>query len=608
MRKRILAAVLSVSMVMTMGGMSVLAAGSRAAEAQVYTAKEAGNPLRLWYNKPASQGGAGNVTDANEVWQQFTLPIGNGDIGANVYGEIVSEHLTFNEKTLWTGGPSSSRPNYIGGNIESKGNNGETMKQIQQYFANGQNASAAALCDSGMVGTSDGYGAYQAWGDLYFDYQGITETNPDKLNYVRDLDLNTAISTVSYQVSGVDYTREYFVSNPDNVLVAKLAASTDALNLDVRFTSKQGATAVAEGQTLTVKGQVSDNQLQYDSILKVVNDGGTVTANGSKLEVRGAKSITVFLTAATDYKNDYPVYRTGETAAQLHTRVEKVLNDAVAKGYDSVKEDHIKDYSELFSRVDLDLGQTVSSKPTNELLAMYKNGTASEAERRQLEIMLFQYGRYLTLGSSRENSQLPSNLQGVWNNRNNPPWASDYHMNVNLQMNYWPTYSTNLAECAKPLISYVDSLREPGRVTAKIYAGIESTEENPENGFMAHTQNTPFGWTCPGWAFSWGWSPGAVPWILQNCWDYYDFTRDVDYMRENIYPMMKEEAVLYDQMLIRDEDGKLITSPTYSPEHGPYTNGNTYEQSLIWQLYEDTITAAKTLGVDSEKVAKWTSS
>ena len=177
-------------------------------------------------------------------------------------------------------------------------------------------------------------------------------------------------------------------------------------------------------------------------------------------------------------------------------------------------------------------------------------------------------------------------------------------MNVNLQMNYWPTYSTNMAECAEPLIDYVDSLREPGRVTAEVYAGIKS-EEGQENGFMAHTQNNPFGWTCPGWAFNWGWSPAAVPWILQNCWEHYEYTGDLEYMKENIYPMMREEAILYDQMLVRDKDGKLVSAPSYSPEHGPRTEGNTYEHTLIWQLYEDTIKAAELLGVDKDKVAQW---
>ena len=259
----------------------------------------------------------------------------------------------------------------------------------------------------------------------------------------------------------------------------------------------------------------------------------------------------------------------------------------------------------IFGRVNLDLGQVPSEKTTDKLLKAYNDGSASEQERRYLEVMLFQYGRYLTIESSRETPEddpsratLPSNLQGIWVGANSSAWHSDYHMNVNLQMNYWPTYSTNMAECAQPLISYVDSLREPGRVTAKIYAGVDQ-------GFMAHTQNNPFGWTCPGWSFDWGWSPAAVPWILQNCWEYYEFTGDVSYMQNYIYPMMKEEAIFYDNILIDDGTGHLVSSPSYSPEHGPRTAGNTYEQTLIWQLYEDTIKAAETLGVDADLVATW---
>lgn len=223
--------------------------------------------------------------------------------------------------------------------------------------------------------------------------------------------------------------------------------------------------------------------------------------------------------------------------------------------------------------------------------------------------MLFQFGRYLMIASSREGS-LPANLQGVWSDRTgnwqSVPWSSDYHMNVNLQMNYWPVYSTNMLECATPLVEYVDSLREPGRVTAATYAGVVSDEDNPANGFMAHTQNTPFGWTCPGWDFSWGWSPAAVSWILQNCWEYYEYTGDLDYLRDKIYPMLKEEAALYDQILVEDkETGRLVSSPTFSPEQGPRTNGNAYEQELIWQLYEDTVKAAEALGVDADKVSQW---
>ena len=581
-------------------------------------AEEKGNELRLWYDEPTSQGtnilgaGSGYDTDEKNRWQQHTLPIGNGDMGANVYGEIASEHLTFNEKTLWTGGPSESRKDYMGGNSTEKGQDGASLKNIQKLFAEGKTSEATAACNNLLVGISNGYGAYQPWGDIYFDYKDITEKNA--IEYQRDLDLKTAISTVSFKEDGTQYTREFFMSHDDDVLVARLEAKgSEKLNLDVRFPSKQGGKTVAEGNdTLKLCGALTDNQMKYASYLTVKADNGSVTGSGDKLTVKDASAVTVYLSAATDYKNtfynedkteDY-YYRTGETDEALAKRVKETVDKAVEKGYKEVKATHLEDYQELFNRVSLNIGQTVSEKTTDDLLKTYKDGSASEPEKRQLENMLFQYGRYLTIASSREDSQLPSNLQGVWNSLTNPPWSSDYHMNVNLQMNYWPTYSTNLSECALPLIDYVDSLREPGRVTAKVYAGVES-KDGEANGFMAHTQNTPFGWTCPGWAFSWGWSPAAVPWILQNCWEYYEFTGDTEFMEENIYPMLKEEATFYNQILTEDKDGKLVSSPSYSPEHGPYTAGNTYEHTLIWQLYEDAAKAAEVLGQDTELAAKW---
>ncbi|MFR1158981.1 MAG: glycoside hydrolase N-terminal domain-containing protein [Coprococcus phoceensis] len=474
-------------------------------------AEEKGNELRLWYDEPTSQGtnilgaGSGYDTDEKNRWQQHTLPIGNGDMGANVYGEIASEHLTFNEKTLWTGGPSESRKDYMGGNSTEKGQDGASLKNIQKLFAEGKTSEATAACNNLLVGISNGYGAYQPWGDIYFDYKDITEKNATE--YQRDLDLKTAISTVSFKEDGTQYTREFFMSHDDDVLVARLEAKgSEKLNLDVRFPSKQGGKTVAEGNdTLKLCGALTDNQMKYASYLTVKADNGSVTGSGDKLTVKDASAVTVYLSAATDYKNafynedkteDY-YYRTGETDEALAKRVKETVDKAVEKGYKEVKATHLEDYQELFNRVSLNIGQTVSEKTTDDLLKTYKDGSASESEKRQLENMLFQYGRYLTIASSREDSQLPSNLQGVWNSLTNPPWSSDYHMNVNLQMNYWPTYSTNLSECALPLIDYVDSLREPGRVTAKVYAGVES-KDGEANGFMAHTQNTPFGWTLSG--------------------------------------------------------------------------------------------------------------
>ena len=599
------------------------------AEPAAVTQQTGDNDLKLWYTSPA------DITKYYEGWQEKSLPIGNGGIGGTVFGGITRERIQLNDKSLWSGGPSTSRPNYNGGNLENKGNNGSTMTQIHNYFANGQDSSAISLANSNLVGLSDdagtnGYGYYLSWGNMYIDFKNVS-SNSDVSNYSRDLDLNTAIAGVNYDKGNTHYSRENFTSYPDNVIVTHITADgSEKISLDVSVepdnTSGGAANSIGEngykrtwnttvsGGRISVNGQLTDNQMKFSSQTQVITDnGGTVTDGDGKVSVSGASEVTIITSMGTDYKDEYPSYRTGETADELTNRVKWYVDQAKVKTYEELKENHVNDYQNIFNRVDLDLGQTISTKTTDALLSAYKAGTASEAERRQLEVMLFQYGRFMTIESSRETrtdgngyvrETLPSNLQGLWVGANNSPWHSDYHMNVNLQMNYWPTYSTNMAECAEPLVDYVDALREPGRVTAAIYAGVPSAD-GEENGFMAHTQNNPFGWTCPGWSFSWGWSPAAVPWILQNCWSYYEYTGDVSYLRDNIYPMMKEEARLYDQMLVRDSDGKLVSSPAYSPEHGPVTSGNTYEQTLIWQLYEDTIKAAEILGTDEELVATW---
>ena len=317
--KRVIAA--AVAAVMATSGMSL-------PQSSVH-AEEKGNELRLWYDEPTSKGtnilsaGSGYDTDAKNRWQQHTLPIGNGDMGANVYGEIASEHLTFNEKTLWTGGPSESRKNYLGGNSTAKGQDGASLKNVQKLFAEGKTAQATAACNSNLVGESNGYGAYQPWGDIYFDYKDITETKATE--YQRDLDLKTAISTVSFKEDGTEYIREFFMSHDDDVLVARLEAKgTEKLNMDIRFPSKQGGRTVAEGNdTLKLCGALSDNQMKYASYLTVKADNGSVTGAGDKLTVKDASAVTVYVSAATDYKNTFYnedktktyYYRTGESDA-----------------------------------------------------------------------------------------------------------------------------------------------------------------------------------------------------------------------------------------------------------------------------------------------------
>ena len=597
--------------------LSVSTIATNTVSTPVLAKTKATSELKLMYSGPASQNYDG--------WEKWSLPLGNSAIGASIFGGTDTERIQLNEKSLWSGGPSEKRKDYKGGNIEEKGRNGQTLKEIQNKFLNGDIQGASNQCNS-LVGVSDdygtqGYGYYLSFGNMYLDLN-----HKNVQNYTRDLDLNTAIASVNYDWNGTHYKRENFVSYPDNVLVTHLTAKgqedldfhvrvdadqTEGSNGNVNNAYQRSEKKTVKDHVLTVAGELNDNQMKYVSHTKVIAKNGVVTDEADQIKVENAKDVLIITSLGTDYKNDYPVYRTGETNEEVSARVLKYVSDAGNKTYEQLKQRHVEDHQSIFDRVHLDLGQTLPSKTTNALLDAYKSNTASESERRYLEVLLFQYGRYLTIASSRKAPEydpkretLPSNLQGIWAGANDSAWHSDYHMNVNLQMNYWPTYSTNMAECAQPLIQYVDSLREPGRVTAEVYAGIKS-EKGEANGFMAHTQNNPFGWTCPGWSFNWGWSPAAVPWILQNCWEYYEYTGDKEFLKNNIYPMMKEEAILYDQMLIKDKDGKLVSAPAYSPEHGPRTLGNTYEQSLIWQLYEDTITAAKTLGVDQDLVAKW---
>lgn len=614
--KKMQAAALAAAMTVTMLPVPSMQAGAQEGSSE--------NPLQILFDEPAGKGtripgkaGGFGTTEEDDIWQQLTLPIGNGSIGANVYGEVSRERLTFNEKTLWNGGPSSSRPDYNGGNIANAGN-GQSMaqvyQQIQEYYMEGNDSAANSLANL-LVGESDGYGAYQSWGDIYLDYGFADDTSS---NYSRNLDLLTAVSNVEFDKNQTTYRREYFISYPDQVMAIRLTAEgSEKMDLNISFPIDNGedvtgrnlgktVTTEAEGNRLTVAGQMQDNQLMLNGQILVASAGrGSVTPgkDNSSLQVTGADEIILYVAADTDYSDNYPVYRTGDTPEQLNNKVKALVDQAAAKGYGAVLAAHLSDYKEIFDRVSLDLGQgsQVSGKTTDDLLKGYREGSAGAAQQRLLETLLFQYGRYLTIASSRE-GDLPSNLQGIWQNRagdhNRVPWGSDYHMNVNLQMNYWPTYSTNMIECATPLIDYINALKEPGKVTAENYFGVT------EGGFTAHTQNTPFGWTCPGWNFSWGWSPAALPWILQNCYEYYEYSLDEEYLRTQIYPLLKESALLYDQILI-EKDGRMVSAPAYSPEHGPVTAGNTYEQSLIWQLYEDAIHSAQVLGVDADKAAQW---
>lgn len=356
-----------------------------------------------------------------------------------------------------------------------------------------------------------------------------------------------------------------------------------------------------------MSGELEDNQLLFNGRMNIIHKGGTETVSDKSLKIADSDDILIYMSAATNYKQDYPKYRTGETMNDIQQKVKQTVDKAEDLGYEKVKDEHVKDHKSLFDRTRLDIGQKPSDVPFNELLDLYKNGKATKEQSRIIEAILFQYGRYLLIGSSRANSALPANLQGVWNDQNVPMWRSDYHLNVNLQMNYWLAPITDLAECEMPLFDYVEGLRKPGRLTTTIYTGINETEEIKEFGFMAHVANTPYGLTGPGIVFEWGWSPGTAPWILTNLYDYYEFTKDENILKNKLYPMLREETIMY-QRLAKPENKtarKLVVSPAISPEQTPRTNGCAFESHMMWKLFNMTIETAEKFGFDQDKVAKW---
>ncbi|MFX3635372.1 MAG: glycoside hydrolase N-terminal domain-containing protein [Candidatus Pristimantibacillus sp.] len=530
------------------------------------TATAPDHKLSLWYNRPATN------------WETQALPIGNGFMGGMVFGGVEREHIQFNEKTLWSGGPGPSNPNYQGGNRDDAAS---YLAEIRQKLVDGNVSGAHSLANSKLTGIESGFGNYQNFGDLYLDFQVPQELNVS--DYRRELDLEDGMARVSYTSEGVQYTREYFASYPDQVIVMRLTSSEPNLNFDARIVGSQtGSIVQAVDDTLIMTGKVPGNQMGFESQLKVRNVGGTLTPNGDRMTIAGAQEVTLLLSAATEYVNSYPTYR----GADPHQIVTDNMTAAAAKSYQALRAGHLSDYTTLFNRINLDLKDTKSTVPTDQLLANY-----DAVRDRNLEILFFQYGRYLLISSSREGS-LPANLQGIWNHSNTPPWSSDYHFNINIQMNYWPSEVTNLAETDIALIDYVDSLREPGRVTAQKHNGITG------GGWAVNTMNNPFGFTAPGWNYDWGWAPTANAFITQQLWEHYEFNGDKIYLENKIYPIIKEAAEFWTKFLVEDPDGTLVSTPSYSPEQGTIAIGASFDQQLIYELFTNVIDASIELNKD----------
>ena len=554
----------------------------------------------LAYKQPAST--------TYKSWEEEALPIGNGSLGAKVFGLIGAERIQFNEKSLWSGGPLPDSSDYQGGNLQDQY---VFLAEIRQALEKRDYNIVKELAEQYLVGPKTSqYGTYLSFGDIHIEFSKQGKTLSQVTDYQRQLNISKALATTSYVYKGTRFEREVFASFPDDLLVqrfTKEGSETLDFTMDLSLTRDLASDGKYEQEKLDykecqlditdshilMKGRVKDNNLRFASYLAWQTDGD-IRVWSDKVQISGASYANLFLAAKTDFaQNPASNYRKKIDIAQ---QVKDFVETAKEKGYAQLKSRHIEDYQALFQRVQLDLGADVDTSTTDDLLKNYK-----PQEGQALEELFFQYGRYLLISSSRDcTDALPANLQGVWNGVDNPPWNSDYHLNINLQMNYWPAYVTNLLEATFPVINYIDDLRVYGRLAAARYAGIVS-REGEENGWLVHTQATPFGWTAPGWDYYWGWSPAANAWMMQTVYEAYSFYRDQNYLREKIYPMLRETVRFWNAFLHKDQQAqRWVSSPSYSPEHGPISIGNTYDQSLIWQLFHDFIQAAQELGLDGD--------
>ncbi|GAA2130340.1 glycoside hydrolase family 95 protein [Streptomyces synnematoformans] len=537
-------------------------------DASASDSADTSDELGLWYATPAAD------------WERESLPAGNGALGLGVFGTLASERLTLNEKTLWTGGPGSA--GYDFGNWREP-RPGALAAVQDRIDAEGRLSPESVAAELGQP--KHGYGAYQVLGDLRLDLAAAPAA-PDG-SYRRGLDLRRAVATVAYDHEGARHLREFFVSYPDSVAVGRLAADLPGqVSFTLRYTSpRDDFQADASGDRLTVRGTLADNGLVFETQIRLLTDGGTVTAGDGTLTVSGADAAWFVLSAGTDYADTHPGYR----GPDPHDRVTRAVDRAARAPYAKLLRRHVADHRRLFDRVALDVGgRPPADVPTDELLARYGGGEAGAD--RALEALFFQYGRYLLIASSRPGST-PANLQGVWNNVTNPPWSADYHVNINLQMNYWPAESTNLAETTGPYDEFVDALRAPGRVTAREMFGSD--------GWVVHNETNPYGFTgVHDWATAF-WFPEAAAWVTQQMYEHYRFGGSTDYLRRTAYPVMKEAARFWIANLRTDpRDGRLVVTPSYSPEQGDFTAGCSMSQQIVYDLFTSTLEAARTLGDD----------
>ena len=533
---------------------------------------------QLWYNTPA------------KVWEE-ALPIGNGRLGAMIFGNPFHESIQVNEESLWSGAPINSN------NPQAA----ENLGKIRELILNHKYAEAKSLAAKVMVGTPPRVRSYQTFGDILLDYD-IKDTT----NYRRSLDLNRGICTTTFSSEGIDYKQTSFASAVDDVIVTHISSSQrGGLNLLVRLQREKDATVKIEGNEIIMEGQVIDadsplagkggKHMKFAAKLRVLRKGGEITGKDGGIYISNAREVTLLWSAATDY--NLAMLNFDRSINPLE-KCEQHIAQASKLKYKELQNRHIADHSAIFNRVSLDLGKTSQDTlPTDLRLKAFKEG----ADDPSLISLYFQYGRYLLMNSSRTPGILPANLQGIWNKHFNAPWGSDFHTNINLQMNYWPAEVCNLSETALPLIDFMDKLQKPGSVTAK--------EMYNARGWTLHHLTDPFGRTAV-MDGVWGCFPMGGPWMTFPIFEHYAFTQDKDFLSNTAYPILKSSAQFVLDFLIRDKKGQWVTAPSNSPENHyidpiskkpiDITYGATMDIQIITELFNNCIASSAILGQDKE--------
>ena len=556
--------------------------------------------LSIWFDTP-------NVMEEHTAWESQSLPIGNGSLGANIIGSVDTERITFNEKTLWRGGPNTAKGAEYYWNVNKQ--SAHVLDEIRKAFTEGDQQKAEMLTRQNFNSEVP----YEANREKPFRFGNFTimgefyvETGLDTLgisDYKRILSLDSALAVVQFKKDNVAYQRSYFISYPANVMVMRFSADRAGMqNLVFSYTPNsisQGSLSGDGDKGLVFSASLNNNGMKYVVRIQAETKGGTLSNKGCRLTVKGADEVVFYVTADTDYKMNFnPDFKDPKTYVGVDPAETTCqwINNAVMQGYTALFQQHYSDYAALFNRVRLNLNPTVKTYdiPTPQRLKNYRNGQPDY----YLEELYYQFGRYLLIASSRAGN-MPANLQGIWHNDVDGPWRVDYHNNINVQMNYWPACPTNLSECMLPLVDFIRTLVKPGEKTAQSYFGAR--------GWTASISSNIFGFTTPleSQDMSWNFNPMAGPWLATHIWEYYDYTRDLNFLKETGYKLIKSSADFAVDFLWHKPDGTYTAAPSTSPEHGPVDQGATFVHAVVREILLDAIEASKVLGVDKKKRKQW---